>query len=273
MNRLDQINNKIIEGEYESPRLRGYLFVGIVVFSAFLYTGCALLLEGESHDSCMIRRSNSFRPCLAGIGMSGNGPQHNNRYFPKPLARLVRCGLSFMMRRGQELREAVHANTAELTVDRDRRRFKHEGIVCLTVLDLSRAVSIILVVASLAACGEPMYENAGSQHSLLEDREACAMEMEQSPAAIAYRQNPTAHPDYVSQVFTDMNRCIERKGWKQARSQQEQERVSDAITSEMAQTGPPVPLSDSKAREALARAVEDRLARSSSSVQSAKRKD
>ena len=41
------------------------------------------------------------------------------------------------------------------------------------------------------------------------------------PAALAYRQNPTAHPEYVSQVFEDMNRCIERKGWKQVRSQQE----------------------------------------------------
>ena len=63
------------------------------------------------------------------------------------------------------------------------------------------------------------------QHSLLEDREACALEMEKSPEALAYRQNPTAHPEYVSQVFTDMNRCIEHKGWKQVRSQQEQEQV------------------------------------------------
>ena len=93
------------------------------------------------------------------------------------------------------------------------------------MLDLSRAISIIFVVALLSACGEPMFDNAGSQNSLLEDREACAMEMEKSPAALAYRQNPTAHPEYVSQVFTDMNRCIERKGWKQVRSQQEQEQV------------------------------------------------
>ena len=56
------------------------------------------------------------------------------------------------------------------------------------------------------------------------------------PAALAYRQNPTAHPEYVSQVFTDMNRCIERRGWKQVRSQQEQEQVREAITSELAQT-------------------------------------
>jgi len=60
-----------------------------------------------------------------------------------------------------------------------------------------------------------MFDNAGSQNSLLEDREACAMEIDQSPAALAYRQNPTAHPEYVSQVFEDMNRCIERKGWRQ----------------------------------------------------------
>ena len=43
------------------------------------------------------------------------------------------------------------------------------------------------------------------------------MELDKSSAALAYRQNPTAHPEYVSQVFTDMNQCIERKGWKQVR--------------------------------------------------------
>jgi len=59
--------------------------------------------------------------------------------------------------------------------------------------------------------------------------------------------------------FEEMNRCIERKGWKQVRSPQEQEQLSDAIISEMAETGPPVPLSDPKATEALARAVEDRF--------------
>ena len=59
-----------------------------------------------------------------------------------------------------------------------------------TVLDLSRAISIMLAVVLLTACGEPMFENAGSQHSLLEDREACAMEMEQGPAAVASRLNP-----------------------------------------------------------------------------------
>jgi len=130
-----------------------------------------------------------------------------------------------------------------------------------TVLDLSRAIGIIFVVALLSACGEPMFDNAGSQHSLLEDREACAMEMEQSPAAIAYRQNPTAHPEYVSQVFTDMNRCIERKGWKQARSQQEQDQVHEAITSELTQKAPPTSISDSKATDAFVRGVEERLAR------------
>jgi hypothetical protein len=121
-------------------------------------------------------------------------------------------------------------------------------------------------MALLAGCGEPMFDNAGSQNSLLEDREACAKEMEKSPAAIAYRRNPTAHPEYVSQVFTDMNQCIERKGWKEVRSQQEQEQVRDAITSELAQTGPPVPLSDPKATDALVRGVEERLVRVPSSA-------
>jgi hypothetical protein len=151
---------------------------------------------------------------------------------------------------------------AERNVYRNCRRFNHEGIEYPTVLDLSRAISIMFVGALLSACGEPMFENAGSQHGLLEDREVCAMEIEQSPAALAYRQNPTAHPEYVSHVFTDMNRCIERKGWKQVRSQQEQEQVREAVTSELAQTtGQPAPRSDPKATVAFVRGVEEKLAR------------
>ena len=124
----------------------------------------------------------------------------------------------------------------------------------------------LLSLILFAGCGEPMFDNAGSQNSLLEDREACVMELDKSPAALAYRQNPTAHPKYVSQVFTDMNRCIERKGWKQVRSQQEQEQVREAITSELAQTGQPAPRSDSKAADAFVRGVEERLARVPSSA-------
>ena len=164
------------------------------------------------------------------------------------------------MKRNQRPRDVVHPNMAELNGCRNRRRFNHEGIVCPTVLDLTRTISIIFVLAFLSACGEPMFENAGSQHSLLEDREACTLEIDQSPEALAYRQNPTAHPEYVSQAFTDMNRCIERKGWKQVKSQQEQEQVREAITSELAQTGRPVPRSDSKTTEAFVRGVEERLA-------------
>ena len=134
------------------------------------------------------------------------------------------------------------------------------------MLDLSRAISIMLLVGSLTGCGEPMFENAGSQHSLLEDREACAMEIDQSPEALAYRQNPAAHPDYVSQVFIDMNRCIERKGWKQVRSQHEQEQMREAFTSELAQTGQPAARIDPKATESLVRGIEERLAHVSSAA-------
>ena len=165
------------------------------------------------------------------------------------------------MRRNQRPREVIHPKMAERNVYRNGRRFSHEGIVCPTALDLTRTISIIFVSALLSACGEPMFENAGSQHSLLEDRETCAMEIEQSPAAIAYRQNPTAHPEYASQVFTDMNRCIERKGWKQVRSQQEQEQVREAVASQLGQTGQPAPHSDPKAQEAFVRGVEEKLAR------------
>lgn len=124
----------------------------------------------------------------------------------------------------------------------------------------------MFVVALLTACGEPMFENDGSQNSLLVDREACAMEMEQSPEALAYRQNPTAHPEYVNQVFIDTNRCIERKGWKQVRSQQEQEQMREAIAAELALTGQPAPRSDPKATESFVRGVEERLARVPSSA-------
>jgi len=70
-----------------------------------------------------------------------------------------------------------------------------------------------------------------------------------------------------------MNQCIERKGWKQVRSQQEQEQVREAITSELAQTGQPVPRLDSKATDAFVRGVEERLAHVPSSAQTSGRKD
>jgi hypothetical protein len=151
-----------------------------------------------------------------------------------------------------------HSRTAKARMTM-RRRIWHR---------LSRWSSCgpLIVMSVLTGCGEPMFENAGSQHSLVVDREACAMEMEQSPAALAYRQNPTAYPEYVNQVFIDTNRCIERKGWKQVRSQQEQEQIRDAIASELAQTGQPAPRSDSKATEAIVRGVEERLARVPSSA-------
>ena len=125
-----------------------------------------------------------------------------------------------------------------------------------------------IVFTLLTGCGEPMFENAGSQYSLVEDREACAAEINQSPAALAYRENPAAHAEYPSQVFEEMNLCIERKGWKQVRSPQELEQVRHAIASEATQTTLPAALSDSKAGEAFVRSVEERLARASSTRQS-----
>jgi len=92
----------------------------------------------------------------------------------------------------------------------------------------------MLLVALLAACGEPMFENAGSQHSLLEDCEACVTEINQSPGALVYHTNPTEQPDYPNQVFEEMNQCIEHNGWKQVRCQQEQGQLRDATTSELA---------------------------------------
>ena len=165
--------------------------------------------------------------------------------------------------------------TGETREKRATRRLKSEGQktqnfrscslarteLSRSLLEWSSASSIMLVVALLAACGEPMFENAGSPNSLLEDREACVTEIDQSPAARAYRKNPTAHPDYPNQVFEEMTQCIERKGWKQVRSQQEQERLREATMSELAHSPQPTGLPDAKAREAFARSVEDRLAR------------
>jgi len=137
------------------------------------------------------------------------------------------------------------------------KAFLTEGRSC-QMWALANYISVLLAVSALTACGEPAFENAGSQASLLEDREACVMEVNNSAAADAYRQNPDAHPEYPSETFNEMNRCIERRGWKQVRSEQEQEQLRDAIAKEAAQK-PPSSVSDSKATESLARAVEQRF--------------
>ena len=100
----------------------------------------------------------------------------------------------------------------------------------------------LCVLVLLSACGEPMYEHAGSPHSLLEDQEACAREMDQSPDALAYRRNPTAHSEYLGPTFADLNRCIERKGWKLFSAQPQQAR--EPARSEFAQTERPAPHED-----------------------------
>ena len=141
------------------------------------------------------------------------------------------------------------------------------------IIRLKRAPFTLLSLLFLAGCGEPMYDNNGSQHSLLEDREVCAMEIEQSPAALAYRENPSAHPDYLNQIYNEVNRCIEGKGWKQVRSPQEQEQIRDAVASQVTRTPPAVAIRDSQATEALVQAVEETLARSSNSVPSGAKKD
>ena len=98
------------------------------------------------------------------------------------------------------------------------------------------ALAVMLSFSFLGGCGEPLFENAGSQHTLLEDREACAVEIDQSPGAMSYRKDPSAHADYPGQVFNEMNRCIERKGWKLVVSQPQQEHLRETIASELPQT-------------------------------------
>src|SRR5687768_5600113 len=127
---------------------------------------------------------------------------------------------------------------------------------CWRRLQLPYAITLLLAVGFWTGCGEPVFENAGSQASLLEDREACAAETNNSSAADAYRQNPDAHPDYPMNVFNEMNRCIERKGWKQVGSQQEQEYMREAIMTESNRRSEPVTLVNSSSTERLKRAIE-----------------
>ncbi|MGQ0555521.1 MAG: hypothetical protein ACT4PN_06210, partial [Nitrospiraceae bacterium] len=143
------------------------------------------------------------------------------------------------------INESVHAVTTSRDDDPRREAVQPnvtESYVNTTVSHLVRVIGILSGLAVLSACGEPVYEHAGSPHSLLEDREACAREMDQSPDALAYRRNPAVHPDYLSRVFTDMNRCIERKGWKLLSAQPQQ--VREPAMSELAQAGRPAPRSD-----------------------------
>src|SRR6266850_441950 len=106
---------------YESPRLRGYPFVGIVVFPAVPYTRFGPGSSEGSYDSCHETEIEFISPMINWNAMSGDGAQHDNRYSPTPLARLVRCGLSSKMRRGKRPRVKVPANTVGFTVYRDRQ--------------------------------------------------------------------------------------------------------------------------------------------------------
>ena len=85
--------------------------------------------------------------------------------------------------------------------------------ICLSIHGLK--IGMFIALTYLSGCGEPAFENAGSKHSLPEDRDACAAEINKSRGANAYRENPDAHPEYPAIVFNEMNRCIVRKGWKQ----------------------------------------------------------
>jgi hypothetical protein len=120
----------------------------------------------------------------------------------------------------------------------DRKTRRVEGI------RKCQATALAAALVLLYACGEPMFENAGSRNSFLQDRKACAVDINNSPAATVYRQNPTAHPDFVRHVFEDMNRCMEGKGWKQVLSPQEQERLKGALTSELTHARTPVPITE-----------------------------
>jgi hypothetical protein len=89
-----------------------------------------------------------------------------------------------------------------------------------TTMTLRRRILTWALMAAvlLSGCGEPKFQNVGSRNSLAEDRQTCAVEVANSPAAEAYRQKPAAHPDYLSQAFADMIHSTERKRVEAGRS-------------------------------------------------------
>ena len=80
------------------------------------------------------------------------------------------------------------------------------------MLRLCTLTGALMAAVLLSGCGEPIFENAGSHNSLVEDQQACAVEVAKSPVALAYRQNPAAHPDYQSLAFADMIVAPSAKG-------------------------------------------------------------
>jgi hypothetical protein len=101
-------------------------------------------------------------------------------------------------------------------------------------LRIRTLIGVFVAASMLFGCGEPKYEHESNRNSVTEDRRACAVEVANSPAAQAYRQNPAAHRDYPSQAFADMIRCIERNGWKQVGAKRESQQVSNAdVSSQM----------------------------------------
>jgi len=93
----------------------------------------------------------------------------------------------------------------------------------------------------LSGCGEPKFKNVGSRNSLVEDQQACAVEIAKSPAALAYRQNPSAYPDFQGQAFADMIHCIERKGWTQFGAERESQPAGNAdVSSRLDSTPRPI---------------------------------
>jgi hypothetical protein len=112
-----------------------------------------------------------------------------------------------------------------------------------TTMTLRRRILTWALMAAvlLSGCGEPKFQNVGSRNSLAEDRQACAVEVANSPAAQACRQTPVAHPDYPSQAFADMIHSTERKGWKQVGAERESQPAGNAdVSSRLDSTPRPI---------------------------------
>ena len=77
-----------------------------------------------------------------------------------------------------------------------RKRTASNGDGTAMTLRLRTLTAALMAAVLLSGCGEPKFENVGSRNSLVEDQQACAAEIAKSPAALAYRQNPAAHPDF-----------------------------------------------------------------------------
>lgn len=65
-------------------------------------------------------------------------------------------------------------------------------------------------------CGSPVkfVKEGATPQDFKNAQYDCKVQADRSAGAIAYRQDPLAHLNYISQARQDMFECLERQGWK-----------------------------------------------------------